>query len=223
MPVAFAPLLAIFSTSLLVGYSGALTPGPLLVVNISSVARGGFAAGLWVASGHAAAELAVVLLLRAGLSRVVQRPAAVASIGLVGGLVLLRMGYSLLTEATGLSLSAELAGSPERAAIGPFAGGMIASVVNPYWLLWWATIGASYMVRSVQYGPAGILAFYVGHILSDYSWYALVAFIVATGRQIINDAMYQGVLLACGAFLLFLGAWFIWNAGRGLLRGSSAG
>lgn len=211
---AVASLAAIFGGSLLVGFSGALTPGPLLVVNITSVAREGFAAGLWVATGHAAAEFAVVLLLRAGLSRVVQRPHAAAVIGMAGGLVLLWMGYGIVRDAPALSLSAALDGRAGAAAVGPFAGGVLASISNPYWLLWWATIGASYMVRSLQQGAAGVAAFYSGHILSDYSWYALVAFIIATGRQVINDAVYQGVLLACGAFLLLLGGGFIWGGLR---------
>lgn len=206
---ALAPLLAIFGSSLLVGFSGALTPGPLLVVTITSVAQEGFSAGLWVASGHAVTEFLVVLLLRAGLGHIVQQPRAAAAIGVVGGLVLLWLGFGIITEVSGLSLSAALGGAAEPMGFGPFAGGVIASVSNPYWLLWWATIGASYTVRSLQAGPGGVAAFYVGHILSDYSWYALVALIVATGRQLISDAVYQGVVLACGAFLLFLGGSFI--------------
>ena len=119
------------------------------------------------------------------------------------------MGYGIIVETPSLSLRASLSGASGGTTIGPFAGGIVASVANPYWLLWWATIGAGYMVRSLQYGLAGIAAFYTGHILSDYVWYSLVAYIVDTGRQVISDAVYQGVLLACGVFLLFLGTSFV--------------
>lgn len=221
---AVAPLTVIFAGSLLVGFSGALTPGPLLVVNITSVAREGFAAGLWVATGHAVAEFAVVLLLRLGLSGVVRRPAAAAAIGVIGGIFLLWMGYGIIMEAPMLSLQASLSGASGGSTIGPFLGGALASVANPYWLLWWATIGAGYMVRSLQHGLAGVAAFYTGHILSDYSWYSLVAFVVATGRQVISDAVYQGVLLACGVFLLFLGASFVWGGVQKMrVRGAANG
>ncbi|MCX6020327.1 MAG: LysE family transporter [Chloroflexi bacterium] len=204
-----SPLLVLFAGSLMVGFSGALTPGPLLVVNITQAVRGGVAAGLWVATGHAAAELAVVFLLRAGLSSLVQRRGVGAAIGVVGGLVLVWLGLATVADAPALSLQAALVGAASEPAIGPFMGGILASVSNPYWLLWWSTVGAGYMVRSLQHGLSGVAAFYLGHILSDYSWYMLVAFIVQTGRQVISDSVYQGVLFLCGAFLVVLGAAFI--------------
>jgi len=56
---------------------------------------------------------------------------------------------------------------------------------------------------------AGVASFFTGHVLADFAWYALVAFIVATGRKVMNDRVYQGLLVLCGLALLALGVYFI--------------
>ncbi|MBI4498271.1 MAG: LysE family transporter [Chloroflexi bacterium] len=213
-----APLFWIFSTSLLVGFSGALTPGPLLVVDITEAARTGFWAGPWVATGHALMELLAVLLLVVGLNRAVQQGAVAGTIGVLGGLVLVWMGISTVVEAPSLSLRAALEGGAGSSGLGPLLGGALASIANPYWLIWWATVGAGYTVRALHHGIAGVGAFYVGHVLSDYSWYTFVAIVVATGRTLLPDLAYQGILVACGLFLLGLGAYFV-VSGVGFWRG----
>jgi len=49
------------------------------------------------------------------------------------------------------------------------------SVANPYWIIWWATIGLGYILYSWRFGFWGIASFFSGCILSDMAWYSLVA------------------------------------------------
>lgn len=223
-----ATLAWIFGTSLLVGFSGALTPGPLLLVDITESARAGFWAGPGVATGHALMELLVVLFLSLGLSRVVQRGTVAGAIAVVGGLALVGMGITTALDAPSLSLSAALERGGDGLGLGPFLGGALASVANPYWIIWWATVGAGYLVLALQHGIPGVGALYVGHILSDYIWYTFVAFVVATGRHLLSDAVYQSILILCGVFLLALGFSFItsgvrfWRGRQPALPGAQA-
>jgi hypothetical protein len=46
---------------------------------------------------------------------------------------------------------------------------------------------------------------------------SLVAFVLATGRRLMSHAVYRGILLMCGLFLLVLAAWFI-DSGIDFLR-----
>ncbi len=67
----------------------------------------------------------------------------------------------------------------------------------------------TYLLWSLNLGIAGVASFFTGHILADLAWYALVAFIVATGRKVMNDTVYRGLLIVCGLALLSLGGYFI--------------
>jgi threonine/homoserine/homoserine lactone efflux protein len=87
--------------------------------------------------------------------------------------------------------------------------GILGSLSNPYWIIWWATIGLGYLISSMTYGIAGIVVFFIGHISADLAWYSLVSFAVARGRTLMGDKGYRLILLLCGIFLISFGAWFI--------------
>lgn len=216
--------LAIFASAFVVGLSGALMPGPLLTLDITEAARQGFWAGPMLILGHAVAELATVLLLVKGLGRVIRRWYVIGGIGVIGGGFLLWMGSTIFTTTWSSPLSAVGAdsspGSPFWVLVG---SGALVSITNPYWLLWWATIGAGYVAMSLRQGAVGVGSFYTGHILSDLVWYSLVAFIIASGRNFLTDSVYQIVLLVCGVALVGLGAYFVVSGMRFLWQRKSAG
>jgi threonine/homoserine/homoserine lactone efflux protein len=95
--------------------------------------------------------------------------------------------------------------------------GALVSISNPYWVIWWASVGAAYMSKSLEQGAAGVASFFTAHILSDFAWLTLVAFVLATGRRVMSRTVYQGILVACGLFLLVLGVYFLYS-GVGFLR-----
>ncbi len=212
----------LFATSLAVGFSGAITPGTLFVACVTRSARDGFWGGLSTTVGHAILELVTVVGLGLGLGAVLGRPGVAPAISLVGGIVLIWMGYGTAR----LGLSGDMAlpdtehtgpgdGARHRAGLGGATfTGMAATVTNPYWVVWWATVGLSYLTLAAPLGSLGVGAFYVGHILSDFIWYAAVAAAVAGGRRLLKGRGYSHLLVACGLLLLALGALF---AGRGLL------
>ena len=199
----------LFITSFLVGLSGAATPGPLLMVNITEVARRGFWAGPAVALGHSLLELVTVALLALGLSPLLSSGMVPGMVGLLGGLFLLWIAQKMLRSAPRLSLAAEIATVRPGLVRGPIVAGVTASISNPYWLVWWATVGAGFTVTALASGVAGIGAFYLGHISAGFAWYSFVAGIVATGRRFMTDPVYRGLLVACAIFLIALGAFFV--------------
>ena len=87
--------------------------------------------------------------------------------------------------------------------------GALVTLSNPYWSLWWATIGLGYMVWATGLGSAGVTSFYVGHILADFAWYGLVAFALVTGRRLMPPLAYRILIVGCGLFLLGMGGWFV--------------
>ena len=100
------------------------------------------------------------------------------------------------------------AGLRTKGFAGTAVAGMAASISNPYWIIWWATVGAAYVATSAGYGVAGPATFFVGHIAADLAWYSLVSFAIATGTRFFNDRVYRGILYVCG-FLFLFGAYFL--------------
>ena len=87
--------------------------------------------------------------------------------------------------------------------------GILISLANPYWYVWWLSIGAAFMIKSVKFSFAGVSSFYVGHIIADFIWYLFIGFIISSGRRFFNQKVYIGILIACSLFLLYLGVKFI--------------
>jgi threonine/homoserine/homoserine lactone efflux protein len=95
--------------------------------------------------------------------------------------------------------------------------GVIASAANPYWSIWWATIGLSFIALAQPLGVWGVTAFFAGHISSDYAWYGLVSALVAAGRNRLPDGFYKALVGVCAAALGVFGLLFIAHAVRELI------
>lgn len=224
-------LLAIFTTAFVVGFSGAMMPGPLLTVTIGESARRGFSAGPLLVLGHAILELALVFALVSGLSFFLSRTGVTHAIAVFGGAFLVYLGYGMTRDAlagrVSLSLgqpggetggAGEMPGGGESAVgragqgarLHPVVAGILTSISNPYWTLWWATIGLGYITLSLNSGFAGLTAFFTGHILADLTWYSLIAAVVAGGRKFLSERAYRGILSLCGVFLVGLGGYFLY-------------
>ncbi len=201
-------LTAIFFVSLGVGLSGALMPGPLLTVTINESYRRGFKAAPLLVAGHAVLEASLIVLLVLGLDRVVGNDLFFGVVGVAGGAFIFWMGMGMALDVRDGRLRVDLHATDGRR-IGPFTAGLTTSISNPYWSLWWATFGLSWLLRSMERGVAGVLSFYTGHIMADLLWYFLVAFLVVTGKRFISDRAYNYIILACGTFLIVLGGRFI--------------
>lgn len=199
-------LWGIFVTSFIVALSGALMPGPMLTVTISQAAARGWVVGPLVVLGHGILELSLVVAVGYGLGQFLAKGSVIGTIGIIGGIVLLWMGWSMLRSAGKVTLVIE--GEKGPAMLHPVWAGIISSLSNPYWAVWWATIGLSYIAFSMKYGALGISLFYLGHILADLVWYALVAALIHLGKRRVGDRGFQAVILICGVLLLIFGVYF---------------
>jgi threonine/homoserine/homoserine lactone efflux protein len=192
-------------TSFIVALSGALMPGPLLTLTVGEAARRGFWAGPLIILGHALLELALVLLLLAGVGVWLHRPVVLGLVGVVGAGMLGWMGLGLLKAARHSHLEFDPQGD---SGLNPVLAGVLMSAANPYWLIWWLTIGLGYVLFSMKYGWLGVALFFIGHILADFAWYTLVSGAVAQGRHFLSDRLYRGFLAGCGVFLFAFGGYF---------------
>lgn len=183
-------------------------PGPLLTVTVSESTQHGAMTGPLMIFGHGLLELALVIALLLGVAPILQRHDVFVVISLVGGLILLWMALSMLKSLPGLTLSLK---PGERKETNLILSGMLFSLINPYWLLWWATIGLAYIMHSVQFGVMGVAAFFVGHILADLAWYSMISFGISKGRRFFSDVVYRRLIGCCASFLVLFSGYFIYS------------
>jgi threonine/homoserine/homoserine lactone efflux protein len=201
----------IFVTSFLVGLSGALMPGPVLVVTVSHATHRGFIVGPLIVLGHAILELALVVGVILGLGQYLVLDPVTGVLGIAGGLVLAWMGWGMLSGQSGGEEESELTRATPTS---PVLAGILTSLSNPYWFLWWATVGMAYISLSLQRGSSGVAAFYSGHILSDLLWYSFIAALIALGHKFVLGRFYRSLFIFCGVFLVLFGGYFLYRGVR---------
>ena len=157
-----------------------------------------------VTGGHIIAEFLVVLLIAAGIPFL---PAGSAPlIAWIGGLALIVFGIMTLITAKDASISPTPQSSGSHSAV---IAGLVTSVSNPYFWIWWFSVGSALLLSSLASGLAGLIAFIIGHWLSDLSWFTLVSVSVHKSRVLIKDRQYRFILIGCGSLLIAFGCWFI--------------
>jgi threonine/homoserine/homoserine lactone efflux protein len=212
-----AALWIVFSLSFVVALSGALMPGPLLTYTVARTVRTphrGWLTGALVIAGHAALEGVIVCGLLFGVMGFLRTPLAVRIIGTVGGAFLVWSGVTMLISLVrGRGSAPDAADAPPRASplerLGPVAGGVLVSMSNPYWWVWWVTVGAASLLRfdvSFARWPA-LVAFFLGHEAGDLAWYLAVSTLVHLGRRGIPPVAYDVLLGVCAAAVIGFGAW----------------
>lgn len=208
-------LLTIFVSSFIIAFSGAMMPGPLLTITISESPRRGFITGPLLIAGHAVLELALITALLLGLAPFFQTPFVFVVTAITGSLILLWMAFNMLRSLPSLNISWE---EDKTTKNHPIISGILMSVANPYWIIWWATIGLGYILYSWQFGLWGIIFFFAGHILADLSWYSFISAAVARGKHFLNERLYRGLMAGCAVFLILFACYFAYAGLEKLLK-----
>jgi len=198
-----------------------MSPGPLLTYTIIKSAktnRRGYLMGLWIITGHAILEMGIIILLLFGFSFVLKNIAVVRIIGVSGGLILILFGASIIRDIFNGNISTNFLNSRDepnkdpgltenKGIENPVIGGIMVSMSNPYWWIWWATIGFAFMIQfniSFKKWPK-LLAFFLGHEAGDLIWYLLVSTLAFFGLRHMNRKAYYGILICCALFMVLFG------------------
>jgi len=198
-------LITIFFSSFVIALSGAMMPGPMLTATISESSRRGIMTGPLLVAGHGILELALLVALMVGLGPLLLREEVFTGIALGGSVILLWMAYGIFRSLPSLRLEWQASGEQQGRLI---LYGVLLSLSNPYWYIWWATIGLGYIAQCRTSGISGIAVFFVGHILGDLAFYSLVSATVAKGRTFLSDRLYRRVLGGCAVFLVGFSCYF---------------
>lgn len=205
-------LIGIFLSSFAIAFSGAIVPGPVLTVTVSETAKRGFFAGPLIVCGHGILEVVLIVLVVMGLSDAMKSEVFLGIVGIFGGAFLLWLSFTMFR---GLGeIKGEFTGGVTTWG-GPVTAGILTSAANPYWIVWWVTVGLSYIVISMEFGIVGLSVFFVGHILADLIWYSFISLLVSRGKRHLSAGIYKVITGVCALLLVFFGLYFgMWGIGN---------
>jgi len=192
-----------FLLGLVIGLTGALAPGPTLVATINASIAGDWRIGPKVTAGHMIAEGVIFLLIVLGLATLALP--YTSAIALIGGIALIVFGALTIAGSRGASLGGPVTGT----AANPYIAGLVTSAANPYFWIWWLTIGSAMVIAGLAGGIVLAGVFMVGHWCADLGWFTLVSTGVSRGRTILSDISYRRIMAVCGVFLILFGAYYL--------------
>jgi len=196
-------MLMVFLLSVVaISFSGAMTPGPVLAVTITN-SYYSWKAGPLIAIGHGIIEIPLMFLIFFGFTKYLKLAWMKIVIGIIGGIILLYMGIKMVKDKA-IKIKME-----EDPSYHPLVGGAITTAANPYFFIWWITIGSALILKSIEFGLKGFIIFIPAHWLCDFGWYFFVSLSVYKTRYLWSRRLYQNILKMCGLVLSGFGIYFI--------------
>ena len=196
----------------IISLSGVMAPGPVTAAAVGMGARSRYA-GMLIAIGHGIIEFPLMILIMLGMDKILKLTHTRIIIGLAGGAFLLVMAIQML-----ISLSSVEKQQAKVTRSAPVLAGLMLSAGNPYFLLWWATVGLTLATTATQLGIWAFALFAVVHWLCDLVWLQALSWASFKGSVLLGSRSQRIVLLICSVALLAFGLFFVYNAGSTLIR-----
>ena len=130
-------------------------------------------------------------------------------IGLVGGLGLIGFGILQIYETVKTRDNSSGTTKSSRLPASSIVLGFALTGLNPYFILWWLTIGSVLIVQALAFAAiVGVLIMYVSHVWMDYAFLSSLAYFAKKGTNIAGSKYYKFILIAFGLILVYYGLSF---------------
>lgn len=190
---------------LMVGFislSGVLMPGPVFAAAVVKGVESKHA-GAWIALGHLLVEIPLIIVIAAGFYFIFTQQWVQIGIGMVGGALLFYMGIRMI------QIRGEVDVVEKAFPTHPMIAGILTTALNPYFILWWATIGAALIIQALSFSILGIVLFIIIHESCDLGWDYFVSYISHMGGKLWKEEYYKLIFIICGILLAVLGVYFM--------------
>ena len=195
-------------TVIILSISGALAPGPLFFVTVSHGIKSGTKSGIIFSIAHSLIEFTLVMLLALGLLSVANEPTAMLVVGVAGGVALIVFGAIQIRGSFSYKPDEPKAGRGATRSL--LLVGLALTGLNPYFIVWWLTIGANLIFIALEFASlAGVVFMYVCHVWVDYVWLILVAALAKRGAKILGFKWYRVLMAVFGVVLIYFGFSFL--------------
>lgn len=195
-------MLPLLLSVVVISFSGVMMPGPVFAVTLAKSYQSPFA-GTKVALGHAVVEVPLILLIYFGFAQFFQNVTVQLVLSILGGGMIIWLGISMFRVRT------EVVRKGKDVSYGAITAGILTSGLNPFFLLWWATIGSMLIMRIIEFGTTGLILFIIVHWLCDLIWLSLVSNVVYRTHTLWGQRLQEWIFIACSLLLVGFGVWFL--------------
>lgn len=190
---------------IVISASGVMAPGPLFAANVSYGLRDGTRSGIKMAVGHAIVEFPLVILLGIGVFSLQVFPEFRTWISIFGAITL--FAFATLQIKSVLQKKKDITVKPKQ---GPLITGIALSALNPFFIIWWLTIGFKLISDAMMIWTfSGILIVFVLHIWMDFAWLGGVSFLASKSSRILSNRNYKVLMVGLSLMLVYFGIIFL--------------
>jgi len=195
-------MLPILLSVVVISLSGVMMPGLMFGVTLAKSLKSPWA-GAQIALGHAVIEIPLILLIYFGFARFSQNDVVQLVLSILGGGMIIALGIGMFRARV------ELVQKGKDLPHSAFIAGILTSVLNPFFLLWWATIGSMLVMRFLDFGITGLVVFIVVHWLCDLVWLSFVSNVVYRTHSLWGRKVQERLFIAGSLLLAGFGSWYI--------------
>jgi threonine/homoserine/homoserine lactone efflux protein len=195
-------MLAILLSVVVISFSGVMLPGPMTAVTLAKSYKSPWA-GVWISLGHAVIEVPLILLIYFGFAQFFQNSIVRLLLSVAGSGMIVWLGISMFRARN------EVVSKGKDLPYNSFLAGILASGFNPFFLVWWATIGSMLIMRILEFGTIGLIVFTLVHWLCDLVWLSLLSNVIYRTHTLWGQRLQVWLFIACSLLLVGFGLWFL--------------
>ena len=200
-------IFAFLGLVIVISASGVMSPGPLFAANVMYGLREGKISGIKMAVGHTVVEFPLILLLGIGFFSIENIPEIRIVITISGAAGLFVFAFLQIRAVTKQKFSLET-----KPGQGPFLAGVFLSAFNPFFIIWWLTIGLILISESIQiFGIIGIVILFLFHIWMDYAWLFTIAAFSSRAKNYLSKRNFKIIIIGLSVVLIYFGIEFLFK------------
>lgn len=195
-------MIPILLSVIVISLSGVMMPGPMFAMTVARSYRTPWT-GVQIAFGHAVIEVPLILLIYFGFAQFFEHSTVKLVLSIVGGVMIIWLGIGMFRARVGVVQKGK--DLPYNA----FVAGILTSGLNPFFLLWWATVGSMLLMKFLDFGTTGLVIFIIVHWLCDLVWLTFVSVIIYKTQSLWGNNIQKWLFIACSLLLIGFGIWFL--------------
>jgi len=196
-------------TALLVGamfgLSAGFSPGPLMTLVITQTLQHNTREGVFVAAAPILTDSPIILISFFILHELSALEPVLGLIALAGGLYVLYLSYETITTGP---VRVETSLIQPRS----LRKGVLVNVLNPHPYLFWATVGAPFILKAHQNNSLAPWLFIFSFYCFLTGSIVFIALIVGRFRTFLEGKIYRYLMRALGAVLFGFAVFLLWEA-----------